>query len=109
MSTNVTRAQRMDAHRIAMKLRRARQLEREPGFTPVVNKRLAAAVQGVFATLAVASAEAVARGHVTVTELQDRAVKRVAEGLPRERMVFDWRNQGATRNNDAAYRKAPVA
>lgn len=94
-----------EQHRAKMQLRRARQLQREPGFTPVANERLSAAVQTAFATLMVECAEQIANHAVSIQELQDRAVRQVSRALPPERMVFDWRNQGPTRNDNPEYRK----
>jgi hypothetical protein len=101
----LTKAERREARRIEMQIRRAVQRQRQPGFTPVVNKRVSADVQGAFAELMVEHADKIASGTVTIPALQEQAVRRVAAKLPPERMVFDWRNQGRTKNDDAAYRK----
>lgn len=102
----LTRRQCREAHRIEMQLRRAAQLTRVRGFTPVINEHLSRRVQGAFAELMVEHADKLSNGTITVRELQDRAVSRIAATLPPERMVFDWRKGLPSKNNDAAYRKA---
>lgn len=100
----LTRKQRSPAHRIKMQIRRARQHQRTPSFTPVVNNRLSGAVQAEFAALMIANADKIPTGAVTIENLQNKAIRAVAAALPPERQVFDWRNGLPTKNSDPAYR-----
>lgn len=94
---------RRQMHRLDMQLRRRGQLARTPGFTPVRNKRISAAVD---AQEILITADALERGlNLTPMEIRDQAVSNVARMLPRPPMVRSYHRR-PSRSDDPAYRKS---
>lgn len=95
------------AHTAKMEAKRVLRRIQQPGFQPVPNKRVDAAIKGEFAALMIAAAERQALGGSApdVQKLQYEAIRAVCRSLPRPPMVFDWRNGLPTKNDNASYRK----
>lgn len=86
-------------HKARMKKRRAEQLARAPGFTPVHNERVSKAVE------AAALMFQLPPHGLSAAEAHQRAWQHVAKSLPRPRMVRSLRVK-PSKSDSPAYRKA---
>jgi len=84
-------------HKQRMIERRQRQLAREPGFTPVLNRRVAGAMQQAFLLFQM-------RG-MTAPEAESAARDHVAKSLPKLRASKLYRYR-PSKSDSAIYRKA---
>jgi hypothetical protein len=85
-----------EQHKKRMRERRERQLARQPGFTPVANKRIDGAIMAAMLAFQMHGLNA--------SEAHERARRQVASGLPKAR-PFRHLFPRPSKNDSAAYRK----
>jgi hypothetical protein len=91
-----------------MLMRRAAQRLREPGFTPMPNRRIKNAVETAAGLILLHNATLVAAGlgkPMRPAAAYEEAWNEVRRNLPKAPMVFDWRQGLPSRNNNPEYRK----
>ena len=95
------------AHRAKMAAKKARRATLMPGFTPMPNKRVNAAMQTMALLIAAENADMVSKklaAAMSTEELQREAVRRVARTLPGPAATKLNVRRHWSKNDDAAYR-----
>jgi hypothetical protein len=97
-SLGASKADLKEFHGEDLKLRRAAQSARLPGFLVVPNKRVDGAISVAALSILAANPK------LGPAEVHHQAVREVARNLPAPRMMFDWHQTRGSKSDDPAYR-----